>query len=377
MSNRVDFTGQVVKDPNMADNDDNKAVWKTNIINDPTRGKKKKKKKKKPKEDDWAKVEIPPKKNHYQPASETKKKPKKKKDKKQSSDGKNSTKNNNKSSDDSAPKKRIVRVGHKTYEIEDPSKTLLLIWILLLAKLFLDLVTSTIAFIAFLQVPPDCCETPISTGAYPLGITIPFFLLVLLELVLLLRSVMLTLFPHMLMSEADLESGSKEKCNIFSWNSKFCVWLVNTLTVINPYLGFGIAWMLMYQSDKVEALTVMGLELATIILHFGSVHLEKAARTIPLKLMHGSIILPWLATLSINLWYINQGGVCYDTSLETFWYKGCEICPSGIRPVNDTLCPTTTLVNGTNVTTYDAIPLWELGSATSCEAGTEVCWFEY
>ncbi|KAL3944759.1 MAG: hypothetical protein SGBAC_001178 [Bacillariaceae sp.] len=347
--------------------------WKTNVINDgkvkKSKGKKKKKKKKEG--EDWEKVEInaapktaKQKKNGTVPNTGTgKKKPKKKTaDKKKSN-----------SSSGDPPKKRIVRVGHKTVEIEDPPKTLLLIWILMAAKLVLDLVTSTIAFIAFLEDPGLCCETPINTGLGPMAVVIPFFILVLVELVFLLRSVILTLFPYL--AAADVEN--QKKCSITSWNAKFCVWMVNILTVINPYFGLGISWMLMYQSDKVEALTVMGLELATIILHFISVKLENAANTLPLKLMHGSIIIPWLAGMSINIWYINQGGVCYDSALESFWYKGCEVCPSGLRPVNDTMCPTTALVNGTNVTTYEDIPLWELSSKSNCVADTQVCWFEY
>ncbi|CAJ1945256.1 unnamed protein product [Cylindrotheca closterium] len=354
----------------MADEDDDK--WKTNVINDGKVKKGKKKKKKKQKEgEEWEKVEMQPppttsnqKKSGTAPSGGTKKSNKK--------NNKKTVKKSN-SSSPSEPKKRIIRVGHKTMEIEDPPKTLLLIWILMAAKLVLDLVTSAIAFTAFLEEPGLCCDTPINTGLGPLAVVIPFFILVLLELVFLLRSVVLTLFPWMMVSDVE----DQKKCSLTNWNAKFCVWMVNILTIINPYFGLGISWMLMYQSDKVEALTVMGLELATIILHFISVKLENAASNWLLKLMHASIVLPWLAGMSINVWYINRGGVCYDSALETFWWKGCEICPSGLQPVNDTLCPTTTLVNGTNVTTYEDIAIWDLGSATNCAADPQVCWFEY
>jgi hypothetical protein len=133
----------------------------------------------------------------------------------------------------------------------------------------------------------------------------------------------------------------------------------------------------MYQSDQTEALTVMGLEGATIILHFLSVYLEKAATTWYLKLMHSIIIIPWLATVGINVWYINRGGVCYDALLETFWYKGCEICPDRMLPVNDTLCPTTILVDGVNETTYESYSIWDLDSATNCDEDALVCWFPF
>eukprot|EP00980_Cylindrotheca_fusiformis_P016838 scaffold5085_cov115-Cylindrotheca_fusiformis.AAC.3 len=277
------------------------------------------------------------------------------------------------------PKKRKIKIGHKTVEIEQPPKTLLLIWLLMASELALDLVTTGIAFVAFLAEPGDCCDKPINSGAGPLSVTVPFFFLVIAELIFLLRSILLTLWPKWMMNQAaemDPEEQKKTCCSC-KWTPKIMMWLVNYLTVINPFFGFGISWMLMYRSDKDEALVVMALEAVTIILHFVSVHLEKAATTWKLKLMHGFILVPWLATLGINVWYINKGGVCYDTVLETFWYKGCEICPNGVRAVNDTLCPTTTLVNGVNETTYETYGLLDLDSATYCDGEKDVCWFPY
>lgn len=381
---RVNHAGEIVdarkkKDiQKMGEDDDG---WKTNVINDPKKtGNKKKKKKKKKKDNGWEKVEV-----KDAPLTENQKKAalkktnktggakKKKPNVNKNNNNKKEVKNSNSSSE---PRKRIIRVGHKTVEIEDPPKTLLLIWVLMAAKLVLDLVTSGIAFEAFLREGGFCCDKPINTGVGPLAVVIPFLILVLLELVFLLRSIILTLFPYL--QAADLEN--QKKCSLTHWNATFCVWMVNILTIINPYLGFGITWMLMYQSDKVEALTVMGLELATIILHFVSVKLENAANTILLKLMHASILIPWFAGMGINIWYINQGGVCYDSALQTFWYKGCEVCESGLRPVNDTMCPIITEgVNGTNATvTYEDVPLWSFkNSATDCSAEVPVCWFPY
>ena len=377
---RVTHAGEIVDDANnkkvkkakentMGDDEDEP---KTNVINDGS-GTGKKKKKKKKKDDGWEKVEIQggPTTANQKKAGTVPKDSSSKGTKSKKAAKKKEVKKSNSSTTE--PKKRIIRVGHKTVEIEDPPKTLLLIWILMAAKLVLDLVTSAIAFKAFLEDPGLCCDAPINTGVGPLAVVVPFFILVLLELVFLLRSVVLTLFPYL--QAADVEN--QKKCSLTHWNAKFCVWMVNILTVINPYFGFGITWMLMYQSDKAEALTVMGLELATIILHFISVKLENAANNIFLKLMHASILIPWFAGMGINVWYINQGGVCYDSALQTFWYKGCEVCPSGVRPVNDTWCPIAD-ANGNLTSTYENVPLWEFkNSATDCAAETPVCWFEY
>lgn len=401
---RVDHTGQCVDSSNtyikgkMANDSKKKATKSSAIHND-----------RKSDIEKWSKI-VPPPTKHTVPEStksiSKKGKPKKSKSKeidkvpaaakeKSKADATSAKASASKSKNKVAPKeketardadmtkqssKRQIKVGHKTVEIEQPTKTLILIWLLVAAELGLDLVTTGIAFTAFLSEPGDCCNEPINSGALPLGATIPFFFLVIAELIFLLRAIMLTLWPGWMTNQAedmDPEEQKKKCCCGGKWTPKFMMWLVNFLTVINPFFGFAIAWMLMYQSDKDEALIVMGLEGATIILHFLSVYFEKAATTWKLKLMHSIIIIPWLATLSINVWYINREGVCYDALLETFWYKGCEICPNGMRPVNDTLCPTTTMVDGVNQTTFESYNFWDLDSATNCDTGSQVCWFPY
>eukprot|EP00980_Cylindrotheca_fusiformis_P016840 scaffold5085_cov115-Cylindrotheca_fusiformis.AAC.5 len=257
--------------------------------------------------------------------------------------------------------------------------SLILVWVLVASELALDLVTSGIAFAAFLSESRDCCGVKINSGILPLGSTIPFFFLVVAELIFLLRAILLTVWPRAAMNEEESMDGEGEKkgCYRGRWTPNFMVWIVNFLTIVNPFFGFAIAWMLLYLSDKQEALIVMGLETATVILHFLCIYLENAAKTVLAKLMHSIIIIPWLATVAVNVWYLNQGGVCYDTVLETFWYRGCEICPNGMRPVNGTLCPTTTLVDGVNQTTYETFKLWEMDSTSSCGGDNDVCWFSY
>jgi hypothetical protein len=395
---RVDHSGQLVDSSNI--------YIKPNMVNDPQ-----KTKSSKAMPNEWTKVVAPPSK-HTVPASTKKTKAKKSKPKQAEEKSKVETKKTKTNKSKEKPKdtssdakkkskdepasekkdtfkdedtkrqstKRQIKVGHKTVEIEQPPKTLLLIWALVSAELALDLVTTGIAFSAFLSAPGTCCGDSINNGPLPLVTTIPFFFLVIAELVFLLRAIMLTLFPSWMMNQAAEVDPEDQKKYCFcgcKWTPKYMMWLVNFLTVINPFFGFAIAWQLMYQSDITEALTVMGLELVTIILHFLSVYLEKAATTWKLKLMHSIIIIPWLATLGINVWYINRGGVCYDTLLETFWYKGCEVCPSGMRPVNGTLCPTTTLVDGVNQTTYESYQIWDLDSETNCDADALTCWFPY
>ena len=66
----------------------------------------------------------------------------------------------------------------------------------------------------------------------------------------------------------------------------------------------------------------------------------------------------------------------YDTSLQTFWYRGCEICDDGEPLINGTMCAIG--VDENNETIYDTPPIWELESNSTCEENiTKVCWFPY
>jgi hypothetical protein len=121
----------------------------------------------------------------------------------------------------------------------------------------------------------------------------------------------------------------------------------------------------MYQSDKTEALIVMGLKAFSILLHFVSVHLEQSASTLKLKLIHVLAIIPWVATFVMTTLYLQKGGVCYDSGMESFWYKGRKIYPDGSAPVDGANCAITTLVNGTNVTEYQSFVLWDLDHGTA------------
>merc|ERR1712241_1132603 len=83
----------------------------------------------------------------------------------------------------------------------------------------------------------------------------------------------------------------------------------NLLTLINPFFGCLIAWILLYQSDKREAFTVLGIECLSIGLHFVSVRMEGGLRTWYSKLFHSVALLPFFVTLIIMLVYPLDGYV--------------------------------------------------------------------
>ena len=281
-------------------------------------------------------------------------------------------------------RKRNHFLGKKKLEMKTAPKSVVIIWILMSLELILDLVTSFIAFTVFIEDPAYCCGESVKQGALPLATTIPFFFLIIAELTFLLRAVTLTLWPKVVTGEADDEEmdGSqrhlyKRVCCCITWNAKYIMWIINFLTIVNPFFSFLIAWTLMYLSSKRESFMVMGLEGATIVLHYLSIWYEGSAKTCCLKCLHALILVPFFGTIIMTVWYLKQEGICYDASIDRFWYKGCEVCEDGVPPVNGTLCPTMFLINGQNVSTYESFFLWELNRTSLCTDEYRFCFYAY
>jgi hypothetical protein len=111
------------------------------------------------------------------------------------------------------------------------------------------------------------------------------------------------------------------------------------LTLLNPFFGCLIAWMLLYQSNKTEAFVVLGLEGFSIIIHFVAVRLEGGLRTWWSKLLHSVTILPFLVSVTLMLIYLREGGVCYVVESQLFLFSGCEVCPeTGTPPDENGMC---------------------------------------
>lgn len=113
--------------------------------------------------------------------------------------------------------------------------------------------------------------------------------------------------------------------------------------------------MLLYQSSKFECFLVLGLEGASIILHFTSVYLEGSCKRCRDFCFHSIQLIPFLSSVTLILLYLRQGGVCYLVESEKFLFSGCELCPNGLAPI-DGLCQ---LPDGTNITVTSQ-RLWEV-----------------
>jgi len=224
-----------------------------------------------------------------------------------------------------------------------PRKSLVIIWLVVLAELSFDLGTTIIAFRAMFQEEHACCGKPLNLGPLPLSVATPFIFLIVLELLILVRAVVLTIWPSILdhQKQTHNEDGTRQKglfrlcfCNCFKWSVKSLLRAINVLVLLNPFFGCIIAWMLLYQSDKDESFLVLGLEGSSIILHFISIKLEGSVNNWKQFLFHCMPLIPFLASVSLVLFYLKQEGVCYVVAQAVFQFQGCEICPNGFPPIN-------------------------------------------
>jgi len=75
-----------------------------------------------------------------------------------------------------------------------PSKTVVIVWALLVAELGFDLVTTAMAFWSTMGAV-DCCGHTVYMGPLPMTTAVPFFFLIVAEITFLIRAILLTLWP--------------------------------------------------------------------------------------------------------------------------------------------------------------------------------------
>lgn len=245
----------------------------------------------------------------------------------------------------------------KKTDYERPPKSLVLIWSVVAGELGFDLGTTVIAFKSMVE-EDNCCGKPITLGPVPMTVTFPFFLLVAAELAILIRAIVLTLFPNLINDdEDDEETGIRNKkdrsvfmtwfCCCLRWKFRMLMRILGFLVLMNPFFGCVIAWILLYQSDKADALTVLGFEGGSLALHYLSVYLEGAITNCTEFFLHGLLpLVPFTTAVGLVLFYLKQGGVCYIADEALFKFNGCEVCSNGYPPV-DGLC---FLKDGSNYT---------------------------
>eukprot|EP00538_Stauroneis_constricta_P004368 CAMPEP_0119561398 /NCGR_PEP_ID=MMETSP1352-20130426/17466_1 /TAXON_ID=265584 /ORGANISM="Stauroneis constricta, Strain CCMP1120" /LENGTH=802 /DNA_ID=CAMNT_0007609589 /DNA_START=367 /DNA_END=2775 /DNA_ORIENTATION=- len=268
------------------------------------------------------------------------------------------------------PRRRMRYLRYRREDIKTPPKSLVIIWVVVSLELVLDLVTTIISFIALVE-DSDCCGSTIDLGPWPRAVTIPFFVLIVIELCFLARAIKLTLCPDL--HRPPSRNSVNWFCRCMRWNAKTVFKIINFMVLINPFFGSVVAWILLYQSSKTECFTVLGLEAASLLLHFISIWLEGDEQTICSLIFHCIPVVPFFVSVVIILIYLNQGGVCYLVEEALFWYSGCQLCPNGSPPTPDGMCQIGNTTNATFVeATRDMLVFGQYCSETE-----NFCFFEY
>lgn len=240
------------------------------------------------------------------------------------------------------PQKSVKKA--KKDDFERPAKLLVLIWLTMAGELGFDLGTTIIAFRSLLE-EDDCCGYEISLGPIPMTVTAPFFLLVAAELAMLIRAILLALFPNMMNAPEDRFDNEGNiitrstfmtlLCCCLRWKVQVIMKFLGLLMLLNPFFGCVIAWILLYQSDKKEAFMVLGFEAGSLTLHYISVCLEGAITNYWEFMIHGLIpLVPFTVSIGLTLFYLKQNGVCYLVNDAVFMFNGCEVCDHGYPPVD-------------------------------------------
>lgn len=221
-----------------------------------------------------------------------------------------------------------------------PSRVVVVVWFFIGFELVLDLFTSGIAVISLTE-KFECCGETIDFsvhGARLLGITVPFFVLVYVEFVCLALSIKHYLAMTPRQREADAVKRHMYTGCLGFLGSNWRQQLINLLLTFNPFFGFCVAYLLLYNSNRTECLLVMGLEAGSIVLKWASIYLEGLPVSNLAFLWHMIPVLPFGVTVLLILNYLDRGGVCYFVQDAYFWYEGCLICANGTLPGENGLC---------------------------------------
>lgn len=249
-----------------------------------------------------------------------------------------------------------VTIQSRTNSEFKPRRSLVCIYSLLGLELTLDLATTIISFVALVQ-EGDCCGAPINFGEeITLGITIPYFLLILAELAVLGTSAHAqwcgggpTQAERLARNGEDYQEKSLSLLKVLQW-----------LFLLNPFFGCVVTFGLLYQSSRTEALIVFGLEGISLFLQWTAVYFEGSEITRCKIMIHALPIIPFLITIAVMVYYLENEGVCYRNGNLSF--NGCELCEGGIPPSVGGSCPN----NGAII-----------GDGDYCGAEKEFCWFPY
>lgn len=212
-----------------------------------------------------------------------------------------------------------------------------------LAELSMDLIATVLSF---KQMGNDfsCCDKPIDYGALTLAVTVPYFSLIVIELLMLGYSI----FGGG-GKDHDKNNNSSKLGDSFEFDDESEVTVqwqctageaLSWVVCLNPFLGCLITWTLMYEIDsKNDALLILGIEGGAIALMFLTMYLERNELSTCTMMVHLIPLVPFTVTCFVVWYYLEKGGICFIMKENTYWFYGCELCADGWPPNDSGRCP--------------------------------------
>lgn len=260
---------------------------------------------------------------------------------------------------------------------EDNEINVVIVAVMIGAELGFDLITGVIAFFSKAGATA-CCDHDVYLGPLAMTASIPFFFLIATEITFLIRAI-LTSTWHKRMKSRNLNDDFC--CCVSTWTSRTLLGYLNCMTIINPFFGCLIAYILLYQSDKTQSFSVLGIEFLSIVVHIVAVKMVGGLQTCGSKVVHSIVFIPFLITIVFVSLFIREGGMCYVVETRRFGYSGCEICPITMRPPNiDGNCREDMHPDGIEGVFGEGIgSILERGveQGDYCSRSTNFCFFEF
>mmetsp|Transcript_12030 Transcript_12030/g.28527 ORF Transcript_12030/g.28527 Transcript_12030/m.28527 type:complete len:372 (+) Transcript_12030:110-1225(+) len=260
---------------------------------------------------------------------------------------------------------------------EENEINLVIVWVMIGAELGFDLITGVIAFFSTAGAT-TCCDHDVNLGPLAMTASIPLFFLIATELTFLIQAILVSAWQK----ERKSRSLKDALCSCVSkWNSRTLVGYLNWMTIINPFFGCLIAYILLYQSDKTQSFAVLGIEFLSIAIHIIAVKMVGGLQTCGSKAVHSIVLLPFFITVIFVSLFLREGGMCYVVETRGFGFSGCDVCPSTLKPPDsDGNCVTQISPDGIEGVFGERIgSILEGGMEQGdyCSASVNFCFFEF
>jgi hypothetical protein len=190
-------------------------------------------------------------------------------------------------------------------------------------------------------------KEPLRLSFPPLAIVVPYFFLVVAEMVLLVQAIQLTVWPQQPEQEKnDYPPTTTIRWRIQSWldcclgrKAQKLFQLNSFLLTFNQFFVVVVVWTIVFQFSKQDCVIVLLLESASLLLHVLSLCWgdNEKRNSVLLICIHLIPVIPFLALVRLILVFQQQGGVCYLVKDANFWFDGCRLCSNGLPP-KDAAC---------------------------------------